>query len=1024
MPKYLNGIIYLLFLLIISCTRDGSTGIHYCEKNISADNYDMIYESGGWDHPDYKNAFESYGNHRIVIEVNDTSSGMVQVLIPWRRRDDNPREKDLIVVDSKTNKPVQSKQVVAINNESGHVVFKPNIGSSLYYIYYFPHRSTGGYYPKLSYIRPEESSDTARLTELKLTDDQIAELPIARIISAQSIDDFHSFFPMEIIATQEEISDFIHAHPKPYWLFPEYREHPIKMEDYLPKHWVDGPDLANGIRDEVQKGEFYTFQIGIFSAKNDLDNIRIAFSDFKGKKGVIPQRGITCFNTGGTDLNGKVFDKKVDVKAGKIQALWFGIEIPEETKPEEYLGQVIIQPEGFIADTVYVSLDVSSNTIKNYGDDDPAKMSRLRWLNSTIGSDKDFIVKPFMPLVIDGKTIRFLGRDVELNEYGFPAKISSFFTQEMTKLKTDKEEIIIEPIHFDIILKDGSTVQWNSSAYTITQEYGSEAKWSTTNGSDDFFMEVTGTAEYDGMIDYKVKLIVRKDTEIKDAILQIPLHEEAAEYMLGLGFKGGKRQENISWKWDVKNHHEGAWLGAINKGLQYVLRDENYERPLNTNFYQQKPLNLPSSWYNEGKGGINIKPGKGYVAVENYSGGRILHADDTLNFNIRFLITPFKPVNTKDHFNTRFVHKYVPVDSVVKWRGTIVNVHHANEINPYINYPFYNTEKQKAYIDEAHSKGIKVKLYNTIRELTYKSYELFALKSLGDEVLNDGDGGGHSWLQEHFKSNYHAAWHATSVNDAAVLNKGNSRWTNYYIEGINWLAKNQKIDGLYLDDIAFSRATVKRINAVINQNRDEVIIDLHSANQFNERDGFINSAFLYMEHMPYITRLWFGEYFEYDLGPDYWLTEVSGLPFGLMGEMLEKGGHPYRGLVYGMTSRIYGNIDMRPIWKLFDDFDIANSEMLGYWVDRSPIKTNVRNIKSTVYVQNNKVLIAIGSWSEKEEKVPLQIDWDALGMDKNNARLISPEIEGLQKSETFDIDQSVPVEKNQGLILILELKNK
>jgi len=115
---------------------------------------------------------------------------------------------------------------------------------------------------------------------------------------------------------------------------------------------------------------------------------------------------------------------------------------------------------------------------------------------------------------------------------------------------------------------------------------------------------------------------------------------------------------------------------------------------------------------------------------------------------------------------------------------------------------------------------------------------------------------------------------------------------------------------------------------------------------------------------------------------------------------------------------------MRPIWKLFDDFDIANSEMLGYWVDRSPIKTNVRNIKSTVYVQNNKVLIAIGSWSEKEEKVPLQIDWDALGMDKNNARLISPEIEGLQKSETFDIDQSVPVEKNQGLILILELKNK
>ena len=65
---------------------------------------------------------------------------------------------------------------------------------------------------------------------------------------------------------------------------------------------------------------------------------------------------------------------------------------------------------------------------------------------------------------------------------------------------------------------------------------------------------------------------------------------------------------------------------------------------------------------------------------------------DTLNFNIRFLITPFKSINSKEHFNTRFVHKYLPVDSVKQLNGTVVNVHHANEINPYINYPFYNID--------------------------------------------------------------------------------------------------------------------------------------------------------------------------------------------------------------------------------------------------------------------------------------------------------------------------------------------
>ncbi len=167
-------------------------------------------------------------------------------------------------------------------------------------------------------------------------------------------------------------------------------------------------------------------------------------------------------------------------------------------------------------------------------------------------------------------------------------------------------------------------------------------------------------------------------------------------------------------------------------------------------------------------------------------------------------------------------------------------------------------------------------------------------------------------------------------------NKGTSRWTNYYVEGLSWLAENQHIDGLYLDDIAFSRETVKRMVAVLHEHRDEVVIDLHSANQFNPRDGYINSAMLYMEHFPFISRLWFGEYFEYDQDEDYWLTEVSGLPFGLMGEMLQDGGHPYRGMLYGMTARLYGDVDPRPVWRMMDEFGIADSRMLGYWLKDAP----------------------------------------------------------------------------------------
>lgn len=1017
--KLFNLSFSLSIIFFLACAVEKADQINYREKNISVTDYDMIYESGNWEHPDYSKAFESLGNHRIVIEVASQTEGLAQVKIPWRRKDDNPQEKAVVIVDAKTNTPIENMQVLDINNEFGHLIFEPNKGSSTYYVYYLPHQSTGSYYPKLHYIKPLAANTDLLTSKNKLTSEQIEILPLAKIISAQSIDDFNSFFPMEIIATKEEVSNFIQNDPKPFYLFPEYREHSIKMEDYLPVHWVNKKEKVNGLEDEVLRGEFYTFQIAVFAASKNLKNLKVQFTDFKNGKNSIPKESITCFNTSGIDLNGIQFQKTMNVKSGEIQALWFGIDIPEGTKQGDYIGQIIVKPEGPVSDTIYIKLKVLNEVIAIHGDDSPENMSRLRWLNSTIGTDPNFIVKPFEAVKIDDKTIRIIGRDIILNDCGLPENIASYFTQEMTKLKEDKEDVLAESMRFEIISEDGKPEQWKADQYTIDQNHPSEAQWELINTSKNFSMKLTGRIEYDGLLDYKIQLIAKKDVNIKDIKFEIPMQKNAAEYILGLGFKGGKREENIAWKWDVKKHQEGVWLGNVNKGLQYVLRDDNYERPLNTNFYQTKPLNLPPSWYNENRGGINISSNNGIVNIENYSGSRAVSAGDTLNFNIRFLITPFKLIDTKEHFSTRFVHKYVPVDSVANWKGTIVNVHHANEINPYINYPFYNTDLQKAYIDEAHSKGIKVKLYNTIRELSYKSYELFALKSLGDEIFNDGEGGGHSWLQEHFKSHYFSAWHATNVNDAAILDKGNSRWTNYYIEGINWLAKNQKIDGLYLDDIAFSRTTVKRMASVLNSHREKFVIDLHSANQYNFRDGFINSAFLYMEHMPYISRLWFGEYFDYNMNPDYWLTEVSGIPFGLTGEMLEGGGHPFRGLVYGMTNRVYGESDPRPIWKLFDDFDIANAEMLGYWVDRSPIKTDHKNIKSSIYLHKDKVLIAIGSWSDKNENVILNIDWGKIGFNKANVHLFSPKIEGLQDEKSYVIDKAIPVEKNKGIILIL-----
>ncbi len=846
-----------------------------------------------------------------------------------------------------------------------------------------------------------------------------SEIKEAKVTAFESIDDFHSFFPMEIISTKEEVNDFKVLN-KEFYLFPEYRDFPIKMKSYLPKRWTLDKNNINGLNDNVSRGEYYTFQVGVLPQNRDIDNIDIIFTDLNSQsKGTIDKKYFTCFNKGGIDIDGKAFMKKVSVKKGEVQSLWFGLEIPLETKSGTYNSLVIIKPKGMMEDTIHLKMNVLNSNSNDFGDDRPERMSRLRWLNSDIGSDDNLIIKPFKEIKIDQNNLEFLGRKIELNKMGLPEGILSFFSPEMTYIKDEPENILSEKMDFKVKNINGDFEKFENSLFNISKDNRASVNWISENESKNFNLVISGMLEYDGMMDYKIQLIAKNDVNLNDVSLKISFKKEAAKYMLGLGNKGGELNNNINWQWDINKHQEGLWLGNINKGLQYVLRDNNYERPLNTNFYRSKPLNLPTSWYNNSKGGISLKINKEVVDVNNYSGKRSVKIGDTLNFNVRFLITPFKTIDIKEHFDTRFVHKYIPVDSVLDLNGTVVNVHHANEINPYINYPFYNINKQKEYIDEAHSKGIKVKLYNTIRELTYKTYEMFALRSLGTEIFNDGNGGGHSWLQEHLKSNYHSAWHAVRVNDASILNKGTSRWTNYYIEGINWLAKNNSIDGLYLDDIAFSRSTVKRIANVFSMNRDSFVIDLHSANQFNIRDGYINSAFLYMEHFPFVSRLWFGEYFEYELEPDYWMTEVSGIPFGLTGEMLEKGGRPYHGLIYGMTTRVYHKYNPGNIWKIFDDFGISDSRMIGYWVDYAPIKVDNTKVKCTIYKRDDKVLISLASWSKNDEDINLLIDWEDINLNPLYSELISPEIEDLQDYKKYKIGEKIKLEANGGLVLML-----
>jgi hypothetical protein len=967
---------------------------------------------------------DSYGNHRAVVRVRDSGEA-VWAHLPWRRRDQNPDAKEVLVVDAKTGNRVRNVARVAINREYGDFVFQPVSGPGDYDFYYLPYTGTvHSPYPKISYRTPEQTTSLEWLTRNRLLDSQSAlanrsKFPAAEVVEFQSVDEFNSFYPMEVIATAAETARLLAQHPGvPYLVFPEDRLHAIRMTGDLPALWIQrGP--GSPVRGAAERGEFYVFQLGVWAARAPLSNLQVQFDSLRSAAGgaIIPAGAFRCFNLGGVDWQGARFTRAVRVEQGTVAPLWCGVQVPEGALPGLYQGALTVVAAEKSQTRINVQLTVDPAKIRNFGDDDPSRLSRLRWLDSRLAEDDD-LVTPYSPVKIQGNRIDILGRRVTLAASGIPSSIESYFDIEMTHLAQAPRQVLAAPVALRVEDAQGRVLPWSSGGVRFTEQAPGAAAWESHSHAGPLKMDLHARMEFDGNMEFSAALGSTKPVKLNDIRLEIPLADDVARYAMGLGLKGGARPANFDWKWDVQRNQDSAWVGDVNAGLQFTLKDNRYVRPLNTNFYHSQPLVMPASWDNRGKGGCRFSEtdSKTYLIV-CYSGPRTLVPGETQHYNFRLLLTPFHAIDTQAQWSTRFFHAFKPLDEVAAAGANTLNIHHATAINPYLNYPFLRPAEMKAYIDDAHQRHMRVKIYYTVRELTNHAPELFALESLGSEIIAPGTGGGSAWLQEHLNGNYIAGWHVPEMKDAAVIDTGISRWHNFYVEGLRWLVENEGIDGLYLDDVAFDRTIMKRVRKVLVRGRPHPLIDLHSANQYNPRDGFASSANLYLEHFPFIDRLWFGEYFDYNSAPDYWLTEISGIPFGLMGEMLQNGGNPWRGMIFGMTNRLPYSGDPRSLWQLWDKFGMQQTRMIGYWVPSNPVKTANPQILATVYQADGRALVALASWAKDPTEAKLGIDWKALRIDPADATITAPAIAGFQDAASFKPGQPIPIPPGRGWLL-------
>ena len=206
------------------------------------------------------------------------------------------------------------------------------------------------------------------------------------------------------------------------------------------------------------------------------------------------------------------------------------------------------------------------------------------------------------------------------------------------------------------------------------------------------------------------------------------------------------------------------------------------------------------------------------------------------------------------------------------------------------------------------------------------------------------------------------------------------------------MIRNVGVDGLYLDGVGYDREIMKRVRKTMQRARPGCLIDFHSGNNFHPEYGLNNPANQYMELFPYIDSLWLGEGFNYGESSDYWLVEVSGIPYGLFSEMLDGGGNPWRGMLYGMTNRLGWCGNPRPLWKLWDSFGIQEASMSGYWDPDCPVKTGRKDVLATAYVRDGKTLVAIASWASAPVSIRPDVAYSQLRIDPAKAELFAPRL--------------------------------
>lgn len=965
------------------------------------------------------------GSHRALISIEENADTVV-VSIPWRRQDRNPEQRGLVLVDLTTKEKIRNFAITEFNREEVDLVFEPKTIPGKYALYYLPLQPnpkvrTGQ--SKYEYLPLTDMADDVFLERIGLDANRYLEvgilenMPRATLVAMQARSAHDNFYPMNVIAKEEEVKALKENYNTDFILFPEDRQYPICMKDYLPIRWIENLPKKSFSAD-VEKGEYFAFQVGVFASKKAVKNLNITWDDLKYDGQIIKADAMEIINRDIVDIYGKKSTKSISVAKDKVQALWFVVAIPEDAKSGNYTTTLKFA-DGNAKQIITLSLNVKEGEALPFnGTLDSWRMSRIKWLNIPAGLSEN-IPAPYKAIEVNGDKVTATGKEITFDKTGFPRNIKVF-----------GNEVLAAPVKLDITITDKQIVPIVSSC-KVVKENNRVARVVSTSKDNNLSIVNNVRIEYDGYMFFNTVITAEKDIKISDISLNVPYKTNVAKYMMGFDIgRGGLLPDKVNYKWQNRPNNK-AWLGNVNAGMRIKLRgDKELEHVWAE--YTSEANGIPQSWNNDGKGGAKVTKEANFVKLVAYTGDRVLKKGETLELNFSLLPTPVKPRDEKTYlppvaWNNRMSFLQVHQNKGLGSNSAVL--FHGTDENPCINYPLFKRDAITEWCKAAHKENQKALIYYKIGELTNFATEFMVLKSLNDEIFDTtGNGVGDSYLMEHLDGNFTARWCATpwgdnALFDGSVMLNGGTRWENFYINSLEIFLKECRIDGLYFDGMGYSRYFMQRIRSLANEHHKNFHLDFHCGNTITRRS---NSYLDVMEHLPYFDTTWIGEGFNYNLGPDFYLVELSGIPFGVPNSMLQYGGNPWRGMLYGMTNRPLGNHSANPshLWNFFDKVKMGSARMIGYWEEKKcPAATDNKDTLCTVYkFPDNRAIIAVATWDSVDVKCKVNVDWKKLGIDPAKSVIYTPQIPGFQDERFFDLSKEITVPGGKGFLIMVEPK--